>query len=233
MQFETELIPGKILNRYKRFFADVRLSTGEIVTAHTPNTGSMHTCWAPEWDVLLTPNNDPKRKLKYTLELIHNGQTWIGVHTGRTNKIVYNLLLTKQIKELSHYDKISSEIKVGKSRLDFLLENEHERCYLEVKNVTLLGDHQTALFPDSKTKRGLKHIQELLEIKKQDRGKTCLLFLVQREDVNQFAPASHIDPEYAEALFQAHEQGILILAYQCKLGPNEIVMKKKLPLHLI
>jgi sugar fermentation stimulation protein A len=230
MQFTQPLTEGKILSRYKRFFADIELENGEVVTAHTPNTGSMKTCWEPGWKALISHHDDPKRKLKYTLEMTHNGQSWIGVHTGRPNYIVYEAIDQGLIPELLGYEKIRKEVTIGNSRIDLCLDRADEKCYVEVKNVTLKGeDHWQgcALFPDGVSDRGLKHLHELIDIKKSGQ-RAVMFFLVQREDVNEFQPAYEIDPAYADALIQAQDSGVEILIYQCQLNDKEIKVIKKL-----
>jgi len=221
MQFVTPLVPGKILKRYKRFLADVVLSNGEMVTAHTPNTGSMQTCWEPHWNVLLSKSSNPTRKLPYTLEMTHNGQSWIGVNTHLPNKLAIEAINDGTIAELTGYDSIRSEYKIGESRIDLLLEKKNQKCFVEIKNVSMLGDNKPAIFPDSVSKRGLKHLHELTRLKELGH-RACMLFIVQRQDVDLFSPAHKIDPEYAHGLFQAYEKGVEILSYQCQLNENEI-----------
>ena len=229
MKFENPVVEGKILKRYKRFLADIELSNGETITAHTANTGSMKTCWAPGWKVLLTHHNNPKRKLKYGLEMTHNGQTWIGVNTSWPNKLVIEAIKSQKIPELTGYSDIRPEVKIGKSRIDIQLSNDKlEKCYIEVKNVTLLGDNGAALFPDAITTRGLKHIHELIEIKKSG-DRAVMFFVVQRSDIDHFRPAWKIDPEYSQALLDASDKGVEILCYQCKMDKEEIIIDKKIP----
>ena len=206
MEYQQQLIKGKIQKRYKRFLADVILENGELVTAHTPNTGSMKTCWEKDWPVLLSKSDDPKRKLKFTLELTFNGKTWINVNTSRTNHIAYEAVKNQFINELVGYQHIRPEVKVGDSRIDLLLFDGDEKkykqagrkCYVEVKNVTLWHDG-AALFPDGVSTRGQKHLNELIEIKKEGH-EAVMLFVISREDVSSFSPAQEIDPEYAKLL---------------------------------
>lgn len=223
-----------MIKRYKRFFADIKLKNGETVTAHTANTGSMKTCWGPGWKVLVSYHNDPKRKLKYSLEMTHNGDSWIGVNTGLPNKLAVEAIAAGRIEELSDYSEIRTEVKVGQSRIDLCLarpskENPEleELCYVEVKNVTLLGENGAALFPDAVTQRGLKHLKELMALKKEGH-RAVMLFVVQRQDVDHFRPAWAIDPAYSEGLLEASENGVEVLAYQCTMGPDEIFIQKKL-----
>jgi len=240
MKFLAPLTEGKILKRYKRFLADIQLSSGEVVTAHTANTGSMKTCWEPGWKVLISFHDNPKRKLKYSLEMTNNGQTWIGINTSLPNKLAKEAIENGLIKELKGYPFIKPEVKTGNSRIDLLLSKEKEtrskkdQFFVEVKNVTLKGDgHQknAALFPDAVSVRGQKHIRELIRLHKEG-YKTALLFIVQREDVDYFTPAKDIDPLYSSLLKEASASGVLILAYQCIMSKKEIVVNKSLPVKL-
>ncbi|MCP4914969.1 MAG: DNA/RNA nuclease SfsA [Oligoflexia bacterium] len=222
MKFENKLIKGKILKRYKRFLADIELEDGEVVVAHTANTGSMKTCWEPGWKVLCSYHDNPKRKLKYSLEMTNNGNTWIGVNTSLPNKLAMEAIANGTIKELDGYETIKPEAKIGQSRIDILLKDgPTEQCYVEVKNVTMLGEDETGIFPDSVSTRGQKHLRELTDLVGQG-IRACMLYVVQREDVNSFSPADEIDPEYGELLRAAAKAGVEILAYQCKLTPSKI-----------
>jgi sugar fermentation stimulation protein A len=228
MKFK-HLIKATIIKRYKRFLADVVLESGEQVTVHVPNTGSMKTCWEEHWPVLLSESSNPDRKLKYTLEMLHNGKTWIGVNTQNPQKLAIEALEKKVIPELMSFPIIQSEVKISKeTRIDLVLSNETQKCFVEIKNVTLLGDARKALFPDAVSERGTKHLKELIELKKQ--GHACaMLYIIQREDVDSFAPAKTIDPVYAQHLKMAHDAGVLILPYQCELSETEIKISKIIP----
>lgn len=232
MQFQNPLVEGTILKRYKRFLADVELPSGEVITAHTANTGSMKTCWEPGWKVLMSFHDNPKRKLKYSLEMIHNSNTWIGINTSLPNKMAVEAIENGTIKELQGYDKIKPEAKIGKSRIDILLSKEDgEQCYVEVKNVTLLGDNKLALFPDAVSERGQKHLRELTGLVNEG-IRSAMLYIVQREDVDRFSPADEIDPEYGRLLREAKEAGVEVLCYQCTLTPDGIEVTKPLPVEL-
>ncbi len=232
VKFSEPLIKGKILKRYKRFLADIELENGEVITAHTANTGSMKTCWEPGWSVLLSFHDNPKRKLKYSLELTNNGETWIGVNTGLPNKIAIEAIQNGVVKELKGYKSLKPEATIGKSRIDILLSNDGEDpCYVEVKNVTLLGEKKRAIFPDGVSTRGQKHLEELMGLA--DQGvRAAMLYVVNREDVLEFGPADDIDPRYGELLREAHKKGVEILAYQCAVTPKEIKLTKKIPVKL-
>lgn len=228
--FEKKTSQGVFLKRYKRFFSDIKLDSGEVVTAHTPNTGSMKTCIGKDFRALVTHANDPKRKLKFTLELTHNGQSWICVNTSLPNKIVKNAILNRQIPELIDFDDLKSEVVFGDSRLDLMLIKNDDKTYIEIKNVTFKEGNK-ALFPDSVTTRGLKHLNELIKVK-QAGHRAVMFYLVNREDVSSFSPAYDIDPEYAKGLNQAIEDGVEVLIYQTRLGPKEITINGPLPLNL-
>ncbi len=226
MKYKTKLIEATILKRYKRFLSDIELKSGEIVCAHVPNTGSMTSCWEPGWKAYLTHSDDPKRKLKYTLELTHNGESFISINTGMTNKLVKEALDNKVIKELSAYSEIKAEQKVLDSRLDFFLTNENlPDAYVEVKNVTLKHDANRALFPDAVSTRGQKHLKDLIELK--SRGhRAVMLYVVNRTDVKSFEPAIEIDPTYSKLLLEAKKAGVEILAYQSEITTEDIKIKK-------
>ena len=230
MLFDNEMIRGKILKRYKRFLSDVELPNGEVVVAHTPNTGSMKTCWAPQAPVCLSLSSNPKRKLPYTLEMTYNHETWINVNTFRTNKLAVEGIENGTITELQGYPTLKREQKVGSSRIDILLEKPGELCYVEVKNVTLLEEPQKASFPDSVSARGLKHLKELSALAPLKGHRACMLYIVCREDVTSFGPAASIDPQYAEGFATAQKAGVEILIYQCKVNPREIAVSHPLPL---
>lgn len=229
MKFDPPLIEGVIHNRYKRFLADIKFPDNEdIVVAHTANTGSMKTCWEPGWKVLCSFHDNPKRKLKYSLEMTNNGDTWICVNTSLPNKLGAEAILNGTIKELQGYETLKPEAKIGKSRIDILLKNgEDDLCYVEIKNVTMLGENRTAIFPDSVTERGQKHLKELMDLKSQG-IRAAMLYIINREDVDKFSPAAHIDPEYARLLKKAFDSGVEILAYQCSLDAQEIKITRSI-----
>ena len=231
MKWSEPLIEATILKRYKRFLADVDIS-GKTIVAHVPNTGSMQSCWAPNWKCALTLSKNPDRKLPHTVELIHNGESWIGVNTGNANKLAKIWLTENLLPELTGYNVVVPEKKIGLSRIDFYLEGHltEPPCYVEVKNVTLKLAGK-AQFPDSVSKRGQKHLRELMEIKKNGL-RAAMLFIVQREDVSTFLPAESIDPDYAALLREAHKTGVEILVYQCRMGLQELSLGQSLPIEL-
>lgn len=229
MQLPPKRTQGILIRRYKRFLADVQLGNGEIITVHCPNSGSMLGCSSPGSPVLLTFSNSPTRKYPWTLELVQSGNTWIGVNTARTNKLVHEALQAGIITDFGPISNIIPEKKVSaKSRLDFLLEPQTTgQVYLEVKNCSL-AEQNKALFPDAVTVRGTKHLHELMELSKQGHG-AAVLFCVQREDATSFSPAAAIDPTYATTLFQAQQQGVQILAYSALVRTDSISIATKIP----
>lgn len=229
MKFEKKLQTGKFIKRYKRFFADLTLDSGELVTAHTANTGSMKTCIGEDWKVAVSFHDDPKRKLKYSLELTHNGKTWIGVNTSLPNKLAYQSILDNKIPELTGYNQVKPEATIGQSRIDLLLKSEDRAdCYVEIKNVTMLAGENEAIFPDAVSERGLKHLHELASIHSSGK-RAVMLYIIQREDVEIFRPAIEIDPEYSKALKEVYSQGVEILAYRCRVNLDGVEIEKKLP----
>ncbi len=225
--FEEDLAEGVFIRRYKRFFVDVALRGGEVVTAHCTNTGSLKSCLVPGAKVLLSRSKNPHRKTAFTWEMIKIGDTWVGVNTQLSNKIVYNALKNNKLKELSGFEVIRSEYKKGKSRIDFYLEKGGEKMLLEVKNVTYReGDY--ALFPDAPTQRGLKHLNELEEAMKEGH-RVGMLYTVSRTDTDVFAPAKKIDPVYAEALVRLKKKGLEIYPYQVEFTPEKAEIVKLLP----
>ena len=227
MEFTKSLIKGKLIKRYKRFFADVRINK-EIVTAHCPNTGSMKGLLDEDNDVYLLKNDDPKRKLKYGLEIIKAQKNLVGVNTHMANKIVNHGLKNNLIKELKNYNKIKAEVFFNKeTRFDFLLEKKKQKSFIEVKNVTLFRDEKTAEFPDAITSRGSKHLLTLIDAIKKG-YKTYLIFLVQIQNMEYFKIAKDIDSEYYDNYLKAKKAGINFLAYRCKISSKKIYIDKKL-----
>ncbi len=227
-----KLIPGTLVRRYKRFLADVDLDSGEIVTAHCPNSGAMTACCDPGRRVYLSYHDNPRRKLKYTWELIKMPTSLVGVNTLVPNRLVFASLKAGEVPELSDYDKITSEVKTGlNSRLDLLLEKgESERCFVEIKNCTLVEDG-LACFPDAVTARGLKHLVEMQRLVSS--GDRCMMFyLIQRMDAEVFRPADHIDPAYGKELRQAAEHGVEIMVYDVRIDLEKIALNRKIPYEL-
>ena len=227
MEFTKNLIKGKLIKRYKRFFVDVKLDN-EIIVAHCPNTGSMKGLLDEGNEVFVSKNDNPKRKLKYTLEIIKVKKNLIGVNTHFANKIAYHGLSNNLIKEISDNDSIKPEVFFGKeTRFDFLVEKNKQKIFVEVKNVTLFREKKVAEFPDAITSRGSKHLKTLIEAIKQG-YKSYLLFLVQIEGVESFKIAKDIDKEYYENFLLAKKAGVKFLAYRCKISSKKIIIEKKI-----
>lgn len=233
MNFDQKLLPGILRRRYQRFFAEIELETGELITAHCPNTGSMRGLTEPELSVYVSRSTNPQRKLAYTLELVDASTSLVGVHTGRANRIAKEAIAEERISQLLGYEAIRQEVRYGQnSRIDLLLENPatQQCCYVEIKSVTL-REKQAALFPDAVTTRGAKHLDELAKVRSHNR-RAIMFYLVQREDCEYFSPADNIDPLYGEKLRAATEKGVEIVAYCCQLSPECIQVKQPLPVRL-
>ena len=227
MEFNKTLIKGKLIKRYKRFFTDIKLSK-KVVIAHCPNTGSMKGLLDVGNKVFLSKNNDPKRKLKYTLEIIKVKKNLVGVNTHFANKIAYHGLSNNLIDELKDNDSIKPEVFFNKeTRFDFLIEKNKKKIFVEVKNVTLFRDEKIAEFPDAITSRGSKHLKTLIDAIKKG-YKTYILFLVQIEGVKNFKIAKDIDREYYNNYLLAKKAGVNFLAYRCKINSKEIKIEKKI-----
>ena len=231
MNFENRLISGVFIKRYKRFFVDVKINN-KIITSHCPNTGSMYGLLKKGNKVWISKSNNPNRKLKYTLELIEDNKSKVGVNTHTTNKIVYHALLNNLIKGFGNILDIKPETKFGSNtRFDFLVTNKKYKAFIEVKNVTLSRKKTLAEFPDSITTRGLKHINELLKASKKD-YKIFILYLIQRDDCKSFTIAKDIDPNYAIALKKAVKNKLKILCYDCKFSSKGIKLNNKIKVYL-
>ena len=227
MEFTKSLLKGKLIKRYKRFFTDVKLNK-EVVTAHCPNTGSMMGLLEEGNEVYLLKNDDPKRKLKYGLEIIKSRNNLVGVNTYMANKIARHGLKNNLIEELKNNENIKAEVFFNKeTRFDFLIEKNKQKIFMEVKNVTLFRDKNTAEFPDAITSRGSKHLLTLIDAIR--KGYKCyLLFLVQIENMEYFRIAKDIDSEYYKNYLIAKKAGVNFLAYRCKINSKEILIDKKL-----
>ena len=227
MKFTKSLIKGKLIKRYKRFFADVKINN-QIVTAHCPNTGSMKGLLKEGNEVYLLKNNDPKRKLKYGLEIIRANRKLVGVNTHLANKIVNHGLSNNLVAELKNNEKIKPEVFFNKdTRFDFLIDKNNQKIFVEVKNVTLFRDEKTAEFPDAVTSRGSKHLLALIDAIKKG-YKSYLLFLVQIQNMEKFKIARDIDNEYYRNYIIAKKAGVNFLAYRCKISSKEILIEKKI-----
>ena len=226
MNFEDKLISGQFVKRYKRFFVDVKID-GKIITAHCPNTGSMYGLLKKNNKIWLTKSNNPNRKLKYTLQIIQDKKTKVGVNTHLTNKIVLEALQNNLIKEFDKTIEIKPETKFGNNtRFDFLVTENNLKSFIEVKNVTLSRKKGVAEFPDAITSRGLKHIRELIKANKKG-YKIYILYLIQRNDCKSFKIADDIDPEYSDSLSKAVKKKLNVLCFDCKFSPKGIKLNQK------
>ena len=231
MDYENKLIAGLFVKRYKRFFVDININN-QIITAHCPNTGSMYGLLKKGNKVWVSKSSNPNRKLKYTLEIIEDQKSKIGINTHSANKIVQHALKNNLIKELKNSLEIKPETKFGKNtRFDFLILNKNFKAFVEVKNVTLSRNKKKAEFPDAVTSRGLKHINELINASKKG-YKIFILYLVQREDCNYFSIAKDIDADYAKALVKAVKNNLNILCYDCKFSSKGIKLNKKIKIKI-
>ena len=227
MKFKEKLLQGTLIKRYKRFFADIEYK-GKVITAHCPNSGSMMGLLNKGNVAWFSKSDNPKRKLKYTLEIIEVNKTMVGINTQLTNKIVFEALNQKKIINLIKFNNIKSEAKFSdKTRFDFLISNNKEKCFLEVKNVTLVRKNKVAEFPDAITSRGTKHLKELSRARKKG-FVSYILYLIQREDCKSFKIAKDIDQEYKNAFDNALKSGVKILCYDCKISDEEIKLNNQI-----
>jgi len=227
MKLKVRLLQGALIKRYKRFFIDIKYKN-KIITAHCPNSGSMMGLLDRGNKAWFSLSDNPKRKLKYTLEMIEVKNKKVGINTLLTNKIVLEALKHKKINSLNKFNHIKTESKFSDgTRFDFLLSNDKEKCFLEVKNVTLLRENKIAEFPDAITSRGTKHLNELCNAKKKG-YQSYILYLIQRENCNSFKIAKDIDEEYKIAFSKALKSGVKILCYDCKLNSEEIKLNKQI-----
>ena len=229
MNNPVKFISGRLIKRYKRFFADVKLDSGEVVTAHCPNTGSMMGLLTEGNIVYLSKTDNEKRKLKYTLEIIRDKGASVGVNTHRANRIVEKAIIEKKISTLGKKYDYRREVKYGKnSKIDFLITNKKdEEIFLEVKNVTLSKRKGISEFPDAITQRGSKHLLELIDVVKKNK-RAIMLFLVQRNDCKKFRIAEEIDSIYKQNIMNAMKAGVEILCYGCSFVRNNIELDKKI-----
>lgn len=250
MKYSDPILEGHFRKRYKRFFADIRLSGDEPdVVAHVPNTGSLKGCLTENAPCRVTQNNNPARKLKYTLQMIKTPTSWVGVNTGISNDLVWEAFTSGKVNRWEHWDNGQREVKISaNSRIDLVLweNSESAPCptkrlsmsdlisgkfhFVEVKNVSL-AEGGRALFPDAVTTRGQKHLVELMNLIKQGHSAE-IVFTVQREDCLVFSPADEIDPEYGRLLRQAVKSGLVVSAYPCRLDKSGIQLNTSLPLKL-
>ena len=231
MFFENKLISGQFIKRYKRFFVDIKIKN-KIITAHCPNTGSMYGLLKKGNKAWVSKSDNPKRKLAYTLEIIEINKTKIGVNTHSANKIVYHAIKNNLIKEFRNILEIKPEVQFGENtRFDFMVIDKKSKVFIEVKNVTLSRKKGISEFPDAVTSRGLKHINQLIEASKK-KFKVFILYLVQRNDCNEFTIAKDIDPDYATTLANAVKNKLNVLCYDCKFSSKGIKVNKKIKIKI-
>lgn len=228
-------MPGTLLQRYKRFLADVRLDTGDIVTASCPNTGAMLGLCDPGIRVWLSQSDSPTRKYRHTWEIsepIINGRAVkVGINTGHPNRLVHDAIEQGRIPELAGYDTLKREVKYGvSSRIDILLSGPARGlCYVEVKNVHLLRAPGLAEFPDCRTERGVKHLRELSQMVSAGH-RAVMVYLIQRADISRFRLAGDIDPAYVDAFIAAEQSGVEALAYCCQVSETAISVQGRVPM---
>lgn len=234
MKFSEPFIEGNLINRYKRFLADIELADGKIITAHTPNTGAMTGCSTPGARVWVRDTGRPDRKYPYSWEIVEsNHDVLVGIHTGLSNKLVQEAILNGVIKELQNYHNILTEVPYGdeKSRIDLLLKkddaNDTGQCYVEVKNVTLV-ENNIAYFPDAISIRGTRHLRELMEMVNQGH-RAVIFYCVQRSDATEVRPAASTDPAYTETLRKAVQTGVEAMAYRARVSTKEIKLVESIP----
>lgn len=223
------LFPGTLIKRYKRFLADIELEDGRTVTVHCPNSGSMKGCAYPGSRVFISRSSNPGRKFPFTWELVESDGFWAGINTSLPNRLVRESIENGTVAELQGYESIRPEVAYGEhSRIDLLLESPQQRCFVEIKNVTLV-ENDRALFPDAVTTRGQKHLNELMRVVREgDRG--VIFFTVQRGDGKSVSPADDIDPEYGRLLRLAMKSGVEALAYRALVTPAEVLLTERLPI---
>lgn len=230
MEFATPLVPARLIRRYKRFLADVRLEDGQEVTAHCANPGSMMGLASPDTKIWLEPNDDPKKKLKYGWRLVdHENGHFTGVDTSVPNRTLKTALVARQVPHLPPYTLVRPEVKYGRnSRIDFLLSGDGPDIYVEVKSVTLSRQRGLAEFPDSVTARGAKHLAELADMAAAGH-QAFIYYLVQRTDCSAVTLAADIDPAYKAAFERATAAGVKVLAQSCKITPKAIKLSDPIP----
>ena len=234
MNFDPPLLPGRLVQRYKRFLADIVLESGDAITATCPNTGSMLGLTAPGSKVWVSVSDSPTRKYRHTWELIEadigDGPVIVGINTNHPNALVTEAIGAGAIADLTGYAGLRREVKYGiNSRIDILLEGgpKGQTCYVEIKNVHLMRQPGLAEFPDSRTERGIKHLEELSNMVAEGH-RAVMVYLVQRGDAESFKLASDIDPAYAAAYAKAQKAGVGMLCYGCRLTSEAIAVDRKI-----
>ena len=229
------LVHARLIKRYKRFLADVRLDNDEMITVHCPNTGSMKNCVEENAEIWLSDSDNPKRKYRYTWEYLRTSRGHhIGVNAGKANQLVQSAIRDDLVEPLAGYDTIRPEVKYGdeNSRIDLLLQDSKKQdCYVEVKSVTLLEDPPSSgigYFPDAVSERGAKHLRELIKMSQSD-ARSVLFFCVQHTGIQEVRPADHIDREYGKLLREALDSGVEVLAYKVRKSNKGFRLWRDLP----
>lgn len=237
MKFDPPLLKGTLIKRYKRFLADIETAAGDVLTLHCPNTGSMKNCQTAGNAVWYSDSGNPKRKYRYTWELVEVEQGAVaGINTGRANHLVQEIIEQGRIESLAGYDALQREVKYGaeNSRIDLLLRFGEQDCYVEVKNLTLgelEAQQNVGYFPDAVTTRGQKHLRELQAMVRAGQ-RAVLFFCVQHTGVERVRPADHIDPAYGALLREVASAGVEVMAWQARLSESEAILIKPLPVEL-
>lgn len=231
-RYDEPLTSARLIKRYKRFLADVRFDDGSEETVHCANSGSMLGCMEPDAPVMLSRAKNPKRRTRYTWELVQIGGYWIGINTLLPNKLIAEAARQRALPLFADAADVRPEVKVSDhTRLDLAVETAGGPLYVEMKNVTLTDGKDGAIFPDAKTERGAKHLYELMRLKQNGAG-AAVVFVIQREDAEWFGPAGDIDPVYAGALSEAAQAGVQIVAVQAKISPEAVCLWRELPIIL-
>ena len=222
MRFDPPLIPATLVRRYQRFLADVRLTDGRTVTVHCPNSGAMTGCLGEGWPARLSSSDNPRRRHAHTLEMVHNGRCWIGVHSARANRLAEEAVHGGMVSELAGATEVRREQRLGeRSRIDLVVTRADGTCYVEVKSVTLVDDRGRYAFPDAVTDRGRRHLDDLTE-HAAGGGRAAMLYVIQRSDGAGFTTADAVDPEYGAALRRAAAAGVKVMAYRAEVSPEGI-----------
>jgi len=229
MRFGKEIVDGVFLERPNRYLSRV-LIEGKETLAHVPDPGRLPGLMIPERKVRLIYNPGPKRKTDYTLALVRHGEIWVSVYPAFANKLVENALQNGKLPGFEGYSNFKAEVKKGDSRFDFRIDFEEEALYLEVKSVSHV-EEGIGKFPDAPTKRGAKHLRELIELKQAGR-RSAVMFVSQRPDTNIVTSNDAIDPEFGSLLRQAQEEGVELYACNCKVTENDISLNKVLRVEL-
>ena len=237
MRFPTPLTEAVLIQRYKRFLADVRLPNGDEITVHCPNPGAMLGLNQPGNRVWISDSGNPKRKLRHTLEIMEvpspttNATVLVGINTNLPNKLAEEAILAGQIETLTGYSNLRREVKYGEnSRIDILLEEDGRHpCYVEIKNVHLVREAGLHEFPDCKTARGAKHLHEMANMVRAG-ARAVMLYVVQREDGDRLSFAEDLDPNYAEAFQDAAKAGVEAIAIRCDISTQDITARHIIPI---